>query len=83
MKDGRPLVAVVLAVGISIWLVLIGINIIYQEYPISDQLSTLLSTALGATVGALAVYLGEGRGYGDEKPPPPPPPPANDEDADA
>lgn len=63
MKDGRPLVAVVLATGISIWLVLIGVNIIFQDYPISDQLSTLLSTALGATVGALAVYLGDGRSY--------------------
>lgn len=58
---GRPAVALVLAIGVSVWLILVGINIIFQEYPVSDQLSTLLSTALGATVGALAVYLGEGK----------------------
>jgi uncharacterized membrane-anchored protein len=57
----KHLVAVILSVGVSLWLVLMGVNIIFQEFPISDQLSTLLSTALGATVGALAVYLG-GRG---------------------
>jgi hypothetical protein len=78
MRDGRAIVAVVLSIGISLWLVMVGINIIFQDFPISDQLSTLLSTALGATVGALAVYLGEGRGY--EHPEPKPSPEEHPED---
>lgn len=58
MNSNKHLVALVLAVGISVWLALMGVNIITQDFPISDQLSTLLSTSIGATVGALAVYLG-------------------------
>ena len=58
MHSNKHLVALVMAIGVSIWLILMGVNIIFQDFPISDQLSTLLSTSLGATVGALAVYLG-------------------------
>jgi hypothetical protein len=58
MNSNKHLVALVLSIGISLWLVLMGVNIVTQDFPISDELSTLLSTSLGATVGALAVYLG-------------------------
>jgi hypothetical protein len=85
MNNNKHLVALVLSIGISLWLILMGVNIIFQEFPISDQLSTLLSTALGATVGALAVYMGEKDYHGPEagpapeqKPEPEPEPPARE-----
>jgi uncharacterized membrane protein YqgA involved in biofilm formation len=59
MKIDKHTVALVLTVGLSLWLVLMGVRIITQDFPVSDQLSTLLSTTLGALVGAIAVYLGQ------------------------
>jgi len=62
---GRDLVAVILAIGVTITLVLL---IIVEFFPhhghVSDQEAGVLSVALGAAIGALATYLG---GNGKDK----------------
>ena len=59
---GRAWVAVILAVGVSACIVALAGAIAYAEsaqgHVVSTEAATLLSTALGAVVGALATYLG-------------------------
>lgn len=66
--DWRGYIAFVMALGIAIGF---GAAIIMSASartpPISDTTATLLSTLGGAMIGAVATYLGMGRG---DKPPP-------------
>jgi hypothetical protein len=59
---GRSLVALVLAVGVTVVLVLLGAAVyVTAEDPsqvINDAASNLVSGVIGTVVGALAVYLG-------------------------
>ena len=63
----RDLVALVLAGGAAVALVVIAVGAAVHHGPISQEESALLSTALGAAVGAIATYLGLG---GREQPAP-------------
>ena len=56
----RDLVALVLAGGAAVALVVIAVGAAVHTGPISQEESALLSTALGASVGAIATYLGLG-----------------------
>jgi hypothetical protein len=62
---GSELVAAILAAGIALAIVAICIGVATHEGPISAEESTLIATVLGAAVGAIATYLGTGRGGGD------------------
>jgi hypothetical protein len=69
----RDAVALVLALGVAVAIIVIALGAALHEGPISQEESTLLSTALGAGVGAIATYLGISRtkGDGDDTPLPP------------
>jgi hypothetical protein len=59
--DWRPLVAIILTAGVMAVLIILAIGEVTQTGPhehLSDTESTLLSTVLGAGVGAIATYLG-------------------------
>lgn len=61
LSAARSLAALVLAVGVTISIVALAIGAAWTEgshNAISSQASTLLSTVLGAAVGAVAAYLG-------------------------
>lgn len=62
MNGGRGWVAVVLAVGVALSIVALSGAVAYAEsaqgHVVSTEAATLLSTALGAVVGALATYMG-------------------------
>jgi len=51
-------VAVILAVGVSAAMIITALGAAWHLGPISQAESTLLSTVLGASVGAVAAYLG-------------------------
>jgi hypothetical protein len=55
----RDVVAYVLAVGLVVALSVTAVGAVLHRGPISAEESALLSTSLGATVGALATYLGQ------------------------
>lgn len=71
MTDLRGLVAVVLAAGVAICVVSLSLGIAVTTGPISQEDSALLSTVLGAAIGAVATYLG-GRALPPRNPPGPP-----------
>ena len=54
----RGVAALIIAFGLSATVVLLAIETILHSGSISTQESSLLSTALGAMVGAVAVFLG-------------------------
>ncbi|WP_146051065.1 hypothetical protein [Streptomyces noursei] len=56
------LIALILAVGVSIALCVSLIIVALSIHPISQQFAGVLSALSGATVGALATYLGGTRG---------------------
>jgi membrane protein DedA with SNARE-associated domain len=74
----RGIAALMLAVGLSATVILLAVETILHTGPISTQEASLLSTTLGAIIGALAVYLG-GHTAPEQTPAelPPPGPPAD------
>jgi hypothetical protein len=56
------LAAIILALGASISITLLSTLELINDGHITAEEATLLSTALGAVVGAVATYLGLGRG---------------------
>jgi hypothetical protein len=56
----RDVVALVLAGGAVLALIVTAVGASIHRGPISAEESSLLSTALGAAVGAVATYLGQG-----------------------
>jgi hypothetical protein len=54
----RGVAVLILATGLAATIVLLAVETILHSGAISTQEASLLSTTLGATVGALAVYLG-------------------------
>ena len=87
--DWRGTVAVILAAGIAVSVISLCLGAVLQDETISNQGAALIETVLGASVGAVATYLGgwAARGNpavpavpaakGEPPPPPPPPPPAS------
>jgi hypothetical protein len=82
LSDLKALTALVLAGGVALAVVVLAVGAAVTHGPISTEESTLLSTVLGAAVGALATFLGLARANGHEPdeeehpalPPRPPPP---------
>lgn len=61
----HTLVAVILATGAAVSVVLLSISILTTPGHVTGEESTLLSTVLGATVGAAAAYIGRTVSDGD------------------
>ena len=62
--------AVILTAGVSLSILALALGAVLQDEVISEQGATLLATAFGASIGAVATYLG-GRMRsrdGDEEP---------------
>jgi len=55
---GRTIVAIIMAIGASIAIVLLVVETMLHVGSITSQESTVISTTLGAIIGALAVFLG-------------------------
>lgn len=56
---GRALIATILAVGVSVSLMAAFLANAIHADALTGEAATLLSTAFGAVVGALAAYLGQ------------------------
>jgi hypothetical protein len=56
--ETRDLAALVLAGGVSITVILLGISSVVHSTSISISEATLLGTVLGTAVGGLATFLG-------------------------
>jgi hypothetical protein len=56
------LVAVILALAIAATVVIIALETVIHKGAISETEANILSTMVGAIVGAVATYLGVGRG---------------------
>jgi hypothetical protein len=52
------LAAIILALGVSVTVVLLGVETLTHDGHVSPEEATLLATVLGAGVGAIATYLG-------------------------
>ena len=66
--DLHGLVALTLAVAVGASIVILAVETILHTGAISEAEATVLSTLVGAVVGAVATYLGVARSSG---PPPP------------
>ena len=75
MLRDRAIAALVLAIGVAASVVILCIETVVHSGPVSAEEATVLSTVLGATVGAVATYLG-GAAVGRRHPP-------DDDDAEA
>jgi hypothetical protein len=58
VTDWKVIIALVLAMGTAISIVLLSINELVNAGHITASESTLYSTILGALIGALGTYLG-------------------------
>jgi hypothetical protein len=66
--NGRDIVAIILAIGVSGTIVLlIVVEFVPHHGHVSDEEAAALSTALGAAIGALATYLGGSIGNGHDR----------------
>ena len=65
-SEWRGLVAIILAAGVAISVVALCMGAVLQDETISAQGAALIETVLGASVGAVATYLG---GRGGNRPP--------------
>jgi hypothetical protein len=61
--DARGMTALVLAVGIALAICAVAVGAAVHEGTVSAEESTLISTVLGAAVGALATFLGTRDGH--------------------
>ena len=72
MSPPRSLTAFVLVIGTAVAIVALAIGAAWTEASnnghVSDQAATLLSTVLGAAVGAIATYLGGRIATGNDEP---------------
>lgn len=57
-REYRAIAAIVLALGITVSAILLCMETILHPGAISSEEATVLSTVLGASVGAVATYLG-------------------------
>lgn len=58
MRRARGITAVILATGVAAAVLITALGAALHTGPVSQTESNLLSTVLGAAVGAVAVYLG-------------------------
>jgi hypothetical protein len=61
--DWRAVVAVILALGVTLTVVLLAVEELQHPGHVSPEEAELLALSIGVSVGAVAVYLG-GRGNG-------------------
>ena len=67
--DWRGIAALVIVCGVFAVLIIGAINAGRNpSYVLSDEALATISTMLGAAIGAVAVYLGSGKGGGDKPP---------------
>lgn len=57
-RAGQAVVAVIIALGFSVTIVLLAIPEVQGHGHVSSDEATLLATVLGAAIGAVATYLG-------------------------
>ena len=57
-------VALVLAVGVAVTVVILSLETVLHTGPISQAEATVLATIVGAIIGAVAAYLGVSKGQG-------------------
>ena len=58
MTEWRGPVAIILALGVAGSIIILCLGAVLQDQTISTQGAAIIDTALGASVGAVAVYLG-------------------------
>jgi hypothetical protein len=63
----QGVVAVILAITVGGSILALCLGAVLQDETISQQGADLISTTLGVAVGAVAVYLGGGRGTGTDE----------------
>jgi hypothetical protein len=68
-------VAIILAFGVMASVIILSLGAVLEDRLLSPEGAALLSTALGASVGAAATYLGSRMGGSDTAQPPKAPPP--------
>jgi len=56
--DVHGAVALVLAVGVAVTVIILSLETVLHTGPISQAEATVLATVIGAVVGAVAAYLG-------------------------
>jgi hypothetical protein len=74
-RDLAGLVAVILALAVSVSIIIISIGAEITNQPLSSEEQTLISTVVGAALGAVATYIGIARPGGAGKSPPDDEPP--------
>lgn len=74
-RDFAGLVAVILATGVMIAFIIIALGAVITNSPLSTEEQTLLSTIVGAALGAVATYIGIARDPGSPPAEPPATPP--------
>ena len=72
----QGIVGVILALGVTGTLIIFAVTgaVNHRVSPLNMQEASALTTVLGATIGALAVFLGGSRGNRPDPPRPPEPP---------
>lgn len=58
-------VAIILALGVSITVVILAARKLFEDGAVTQEEVTLLSTAIGGMIGAVATYLGLHERYGN------------------
>jgi hypothetical protein len=66
LKDWGGIAAFILALGVAISITALAIGSALNGHATSELDATLLSTAIGAAVGAVATYIGVKRSTPDE-----------------
>lgn len=83
---GRTRVAVALALGVAIFMVLLGVSVVVATIDptqsVNAETTSLVSAVVGGVVGALAVYLGQGQSDDPSDPVEPWEPPDEGSDVD-
>lgn len=78
VNHGRDRVALILATGVALFVVIAAVGISVQHDPLSEVGGNLLATVLGGMTGAVATYLGlTGHAPGDAQDGTPPPAPGD------
>jgi hypothetical protein len=59
MKEWQGIVAIILATGVALSLIVLSVSDVFHDGHVTAEESTLLATALGAAIGAIATAMGQ------------------------